>query len=81
MPLSKCRFCGKMIPNPYHKRHEQFTCVQMRIQRGDYVEPKAKRKAEKEKEALREKLRESIRCSPLLSYGTVETKPISEVSR
>lgn len=45
MPLSKCRHCGKMIPNPYHKYHEEKQCLVMRKRKGElwltlpHVEP------------------------------------------
>lgn len=35
MPLSRCRYCHKSIPNIYHKYHEQSQCLVMRKLRGD----------------------------------------------
>lgn len=35
MPLSKCRICGKRVPNPYRQHHEKVTCLKMRKLRGD----------------------------------------------
>lgn len=35
MPLSRCRFCGKKLPNPYRKHHEKYSCLVMRKLRGD----------------------------------------------
>lgn len=37
MPMSRCRHCGKYIPNIYHKHHEEQSC---RVMRGlDKREP------------------------------------------
>jgi len=37
MPMSRCRYCGKMIPNIFHKYHEEQAC---RVRRGlDKREP------------------------------------------
>ena len=64
MPLSKCRFCGKKVPNIFHKYHEQVQCVVARKARGEYVDPQAKRRHVKaEKERLR-KLGEEARNRP-----------------
>ena len=27
MPLSRCKFCGKKVPNIYHKFHEEQQCL------------------------------------------------------
>jgi hypothetical protein len=35
VPLSKCRYCGKKVPNIFHKYHEQVSCLVMRKKRGD----------------------------------------------
>ena len=35
MPLSKCRICGKYVPNPYRRYHEKVSCLRMRLLRGD----------------------------------------------
>lgn len=42
MPLSKCRFCGKKVPNPYRPHHEQV-CVVRRQREGSYVSPESKK--------------------------------------
>lgn len=34
MPLSRCRHCGKMIPNIFHKYHEEVQCLVMRQKKG-----------------------------------------------
>ena len=46
MPLSKCRFCGKKVPNPFRPHHEHM-CVKRRLREGTYVSPESKRQAEK----------------------------------
>lgn len=30
MPMSRCRHCGKFVPNIYHKDHEMSLCRVMR---------------------------------------------------
>ena len=55
MPLSKCRYCGKMIPNPYRLYHEKVACIVARQLRGEYVSPEEKKRSEKEE---RKRLRE-----------------------
>ena len=35
MPLSKCRYCGKKVTNPYRPYHENVLCLVMRRKRGD----------------------------------------------
>lgn len=39
MPLSKCHFCGKKVPNPYRPYHEKVQCIVARKVRGEYVDP------------------------------------------
>lgn len=34
MPLSKCRICGKYVPNPYRPYHEKIACREMKRQKG-----------------------------------------------
>jgi DNA-binding GntR family transcriptional regulator len=46
VPLSKCRFCGKKVPNPYRPYHERV-CVVRRQREGSYVSPKSRRQEEK----------------------------------
>lgn len=46
MPLSKCRFCGKKVPNLYRPSHE-LKCIVRRQKEGSYVSPKSKKRAEK----------------------------------
>lgn len=71
MPLSKCRFCGKKVPNPYRPYHERVLCIAARKSRGEYVDPQAlklQRKLERLK-FLREE--EEARARPqklLLDY-------------
>ncbi len=33
-PLSKCRFCGKRVPNPYRPYHEKVLCREMKRRKG-----------------------------------------------
>lgn len=37
MPLSKCRICGKKVPNPYRPYHERVMCLEMRRQKGELL--------------------------------------------
>lgn len=46
MPLSKCRYCGKKVPNPYRPSHE-LNCIVRRQKEGVYVSPESKKRAEK----------------------------------
>ena len=46
MPLSKCRFCGKKVPNPYRPYHERV-CIVRRQKEGTYVSPESRRRFEK----------------------------------
>lgn len=34
MPLSKCRICGKKVPNPYRPYHEKYQCLEMKRRKG-----------------------------------------------
>lgn len=44
MPLSKCRFCGKMVPNPFRPYHERDQCIVARKARGEYVDPEIRKR-------------------------------------
>jgi len=37
MPLSKCRHCGKKVPNPYRPYHEKVLCLVARRKRGELL--------------------------------------------
>ena len=37
MPMSKCKHCGKMIPNIFHKYHEEKQCLEMRRRKGELL--------------------------------------------
>lgn len=37
MPLSKCRRCGKYVPNPYRPYHEKVACLELKRSRGDLI--------------------------------------------
>jgi len=37
LPLSKCKHCGKKIPNPFHKFHEEKQCLEMRRKKGEFL--------------------------------------------
>jgi len=60
MPLSKCRFCGRKVPNLYRPYHERVLCVVARKARGEYVDPEVRRRREKrECERLRREAEEA----------------------
>jgi hypothetical protein len=62
MPLSKCRFCGKKVPNPYRPYHEKVQCIVARKARGEYVDPQTqKRQLKKEVERQRREAEEAKR--------------------
>jgi hypothetical protein len=44
MPLSKCRFCFKKVPNPYRPYHERVQCIVARKARGEYIDPKTRKR-------------------------------------
>jgi DNA-binding GntR family transcriptional regulator len=46
MPLCKCHYCGKKVPNPYRPYHEQV-CIVRRQKEGTYVSPESKKRHEK----------------------------------
>jgi hypothetical protein len=76
MPMSKCRFCGKMIPNPYHKNHEARMCIQGRISRGEFVSAETKARANLEREVRLKNEYERSLHSPLFASNdeTVNSK-------
>ena len=40
--LSRCRYCGKLVPSLYKRHHEKRTCREMRQRRGEKLPPERK---------------------------------------
>lgn len=64
MPLSKCRFCGKKVPNPYRPYHERVQCVAARKARGEYVSPETRKRQSKMEKERRRKEDEDAKNRP-----------------
>ncbi len=64
MPLSKCRFCGKKVPNIFHKYHESVQCVVARKMRGEYVSPEIRKRQVKAEQERLKKLEEEAKNRP-----------------
>ena len=71
MPLSKCRFCGKKVPNPYRPYHEKVQCIVARKARGEYVDPEVRKRQLKRELEQKKTLEEEEKNRPqqtLISY-------------
>lgn len=71
MPLSKCRFCGKKVPNPYRPYHEKVQCIVARKARGEYVDPEVRKRQLKRELEQKKTLEEEEKNRPqqtLMAY-------------
>lgn len=61
MPLSKCRICGKKVPNLFRPYHEQVACRVMRRRRGEELPKVRKPTKESDEDRVQKKLMEFVR--------------------